>query len=62
MIYQIAQGALRSNERLGQEPKTGAQAKQVLAFKARKPAHSKLCNGFRNAEGGRKDKQDGISF
>ena len=28
MIYQIAQGELRSNERLGQEPKTGAQVKQ----------------------------------
>ncbi len=28
MRYQIEQGELRSNERLGQEPKTGAQAKQ----------------------------------
>ena len=27
-IYQITQGSLPCNERLGQEPKTGAQAKQ----------------------------------
>jgi len=32
------------------------------AFKARRPAHSKLCNGWRNAEGGRKDRQAGICF
>jgi hypothetical protein len=34
----------------------------LLAFKARKPAHSELCNGFRNAEGGQKSKQEGMSF
>jgi len=33
-----------------------------FAFKARQPAHSALCNSWRNAEGGRKDKQAGISF
>jgi len=34
----------------------------LFAFKARNPAHSELCNGFRNAEGGQKDKRDGMSF
>jgi len=32
------------------------------AFKAFHPAHSKLWYGWRNAEGGRKDKQAGICF
>jgi len=33
-----------------------------FVFKARQPAHSKLCNGWHNAEDGRKDKQAGMFF
>jgi len=33
-----------------------------FAFQARQPAQSELCNGWRNAEGGRTDQQAGISF
>jgi len=37
-------------------------AEFFLAFKARSPAHSELCNGLRNEEGGQEDKQEGMSF
>ncbi|MEA3244022.1 MAG: MTH938/NDUFAF3 family protein, partial [Pseudomonadota bacterium] len=33
-----------------------------FVFKARQLKHSKLCDGWRNAEDGRKDKQAGMSF
>jgi CheY-like chemotaxis protein len=33
-----------------------------FVFKARQQAHSELCNCCRNAEDGRKDKQDGMRF
>jgi len=33
-----------------------------LVFKAWQPAHSRLCNGWHNAEDGRKDKQAAMSF
>lgn len=34
----------------------------LFAFRARTPAHSVLCNGLRNAEGGRKGKLNGMFF
>ncbi len=34
----------------------------LFGFKARKQAHSELCNCWSNAEAGQKDQQDGIFF
>jgi hypothetical protein len=69
MAYQIAPGELRSSERLGQEAQDRCPSKAGTAPRRDRSSSRRdnrriveLCNGCRNTEDERKDKQDGMSF
>ena len=56
--------SIYSNEKLRRLPEKNIPecAGFSFVFKARQPAHSKLCNGWHNAEDARKDKPAGMFF